>query len=204
MIDPNVLKSTLANPESDGLFSLKALHKSCGGERKDQPNRWLKLESTQAFEKYLGTKTGSGFCLTSRTEVGGAKGGDTYVCRSLVIDYASWVSPVFREMVIDVFDAMLHGQTAKAESIIKIYTGHEADHPDSLPAKLGIPKFKIRPYFDVLRGAEIITGKPRHQADRMIYDRGRNQGEHIKGKHGETLLFNDSIIDVFPKQTIWM
>ena len=124
--------------------------------------------------------------------------------KQLVYRYAMWVSDEFYDLVISVFDAMLHGQTQKAESIIKIYTGHEADHVDSLAAKLNIPKVKVKPYFDILRGAEIVVGKPRHQADRMIYDRGRNQGGHIKGKHGDTLLFNDSIIDVFPKQTIWM
>lgn len=198
MIDPNVLKNTLANPEFDGLYSLKALSVSTGDYESNKPYDFLRQPR---LKEYLHKSLVLNILTTRKTQ---GRNGDTFVNKQLVYRYAMWVSDEFYDLVISVFDAMLHGQTQKAESIIKIYTGHEADHEDSLAAKLNLPKAKIKPYFDILRGAEIVVGKPRHQADRMIYDRGRNQGEHIKGKHGDTLLFNDSIIDVFPKQTIWM
>lgn len=198
MIDHNVLKNTLSNPEEDGLFSLKALHHSCGGERKDQPNRWLKLESTQAFEKYLGTKTGSLNKLTSRTVEG--RNGDTYVCRSLVIDYASWVSPVFREMVIDVFDSMLHGETEKAESLIKVYSGHQPNDPNSLPALLNKSRAQCKPEFDFLVQQNILTREYKPVPWKADYYATPEAGDLVIGRKGHTILFNETIKKFFDVQ----
>jgi len=202
MIEPNVLKNTLANPESDGLYSLKALHKSSGGHKDDAPAQFLRLVKTKAYvEKHncnnqlLRTEIGVG-------EFGG--GGDTFVSRKLVYRYAMWISDEFHDMVVDVFDNMLHNQPKEAERIVKVYTGHQPSHPNSLPALLGIPKAKSKPYFDYLRQKDIIgiTYEPR--APQAIYHAGIHSDGVVIGRHGHTLLFDDNVKELFQHQTALM
>lgn len=108
-----------------------------------------------------------------------------------------WISDEFHDMVVDVFDHMLHGETKEAEQIIKVY-GHQPNHPNSLPALLKIPRSKCKPYFDYLRQRDIVGVTYAERLPQAIYHQGINGDGIVTGKHGNTLLFSDNIESVFP------
>lgn len=105
---------TSAIRQLDGLYSLNDLHRAAGGESKDEPNRFMRLDQTQALVAEINSPETGG--IGNSTEVqsfktlAGRKGG-TYVCRELVYAYAMWISPKFHLAVIRAFDAM-YGQPA--------------------------------------------------------------------------------------------
>ncbi|MEX3691171.1 KilA-N domain-containing protein [Paraburkholderia sp. BR14263] len=97
--------------ELDGLFSLTDLHKASGGEAKHEPNRFLRLDQTQALIAELGKypemgnfEKGANLHLFLKVVRG--RNGGTYACRELVIAYAAWISPAFHLKVIRVFLAV--------------------------------------------------------------------------------------------------
>ena len=197
MINPDVLKNTLASPETDGLFSLKALCASTGDYEKNKPYEFLRLPATQ---DYITGKSLVFNELTIRTTQG--RGGDTFVSRKLVYRYAMWVSNDFYDMVIDVFDTMLHNQPAQASQIIATY-GHQPNHPNSLPALLNIPRAKSEPYFDILRQKNVLTRTFTERKPQAIYHASIAAEGVVIGQKGHTLLFSVQVKDLFPVQQAW-
>jgi len=84
--------------QHDGLFSLNDLHAAAGGDAKHDPNRFIRLDSTQALIAEIKSADSRNCIETKR----GANGG-TYACRELVIAYAAWISAAFHLKVIRVF-----------------------------------------------------------------------------------------------------
>lgn len=102
--------------DDHGRYSLNDLHKAAGGSRRFEPNRWLRLDQTQALiremENYpdLGSLDGAettGIPVVSTAE--GRRGG-TFVAKELVYSYAMWISPAFTLKVIRTFDAVATGK----------------------------------------------------------------------------------------------
>jgi hypothetical protein len=81
----------------DGLYSLNDFHKASGGELKNRPVEFMRLEQTQALISEIG-KVG----IPTFKVIRGAHGG-TYACKELVIAYAAWISAEFHLKVIRVF-----------------------------------------------------------------------------------------------------
>ena len=196
MIDPSVLKNTLSNPEADGLYSLKALHKSSGGHKDDAPAQFLRLVKTKAYvEKH------SGYNQILRTESGGTEGGgDTFVSRKLVYRYSMWISDEFHDMVVDVFDSMLHGETEKAESLVKVYSGHQPNDPNSLPALLNKSRAQCKPEFDFLVQKNILAREYKPVPWKADYYATPEAGDLVIGRKGHTILFNETIKKFFDVQ----
>lgn len=89
----------------DGLYSLNDFHKAAGGEEKDKPSNWLRLDKTNALiAEYSGS---SEMSIAISVVKGGQKQG-TYVCEELVYAYASWISVKFHKLVLDTFKAAIH------------------------------------------------------------------------------------------------
>ena len=86
--------------QTDGLYSLNDLHAASGGEERHTPNRFMRLDTTQALIAEI-SKTP---LLAFKIQRG--KYGGTYACRELVIAYAAWISPAFHLKVIRVFLAV--------------------------------------------------------------------------------------------------
>lgn len=89
----------------DGLYSLNDLHAAAGGEAKDEPNRFLRLDQTKALIAEISCSPEMGI-IPTKTVRGRGKAQGTYVCRELVYAYANWISPAFYLKMIRAFDAM--------------------------------------------------------------------------------------------------
>jgi hypothetical protein len=203
MIKLDVLKNTLVSVTADNLYSLKALCESTGDYEKHKPYDFLNLTSTKKYLAELNaTNNGVLNTLTHRTEQG--RGGDTFVNKRLVYRYAMWVSNSFHDLVIDVFDAMLHDNQQQAESIIKIYQGHQPNHPNSLPALLNKPRSQCHGDFMALQTKHIVKSKLNPRKPQVQYFEDHAANGLIIGTHGKTLLFSDEVLNHISVQTVWM
>lgn len=111
-----IISNVSVHQDSDGRYSLNDLHKASGGEQRHQPRYWLALQQTNEL---IAVIINSGISLFAPLVVKrGCKGG-TYVCKELVYAYATWVSPEFFLNVIRTYDALVTGNTKKAEAIAK-------------------------------------------------------------------------------------
>lgn len=91
----------------DGLYSLNDFHKAAGGEEKDKPANWLRLDKTkELIQEYAGC---SEMSITISVVKGGKNQG-TFVCEELVYAYAAWISPKFYKLVLDTFKNTVHAE----------------------------------------------------------------------------------------------
>jgi len=85
----------------NGLYALNDLHRASGGEEKHQPNRFLRLDTTQAL---IGEISKTPYLADYKPiETTRGRYASTYACRELVIAYASWISAAFHLKVLQVF-----------------------------------------------------------------------------------------------------
>lgn len=84
----------------DGLYCLNDLHKASGGEPKNKPALYLTNKKTKDYLETVGIPT---------VTIEGRNGG-TYAHKKVVYDYAMWISPVFKDSVIEAYDALVTGQ----------------------------------------------------------------------------------------------
>ncbi|HHK5988977.1 KilA-N domain-containing protein [Neisseria sp. P0009.S008] len=118
---------------SDGLYCLNDLHKVSGGEKRYEPNRWLRLLQTSELIRELefeqcepqicGSMKNQSLSEPQiwgsmknqpliKTIKGFGKNQGTFACRELVYSYAMWISPKFHLQVVRAFDALVSGRTA--------------------------------------------------------------------------------------------
>jgi hypothetical protein len=100
--------NNIAVRQLDGLYSLNDLHKAAGGEQKNEPNKFIRLDQTQDLIKELAKCPELGISIKT---VRGAKGG-TFVAKELVYAYGMWISPAFMLAVIQTFDAVQNAAAA--------------------------------------------------------------------------------------------
>ena len=84
----------------DGLYSLNDLHKASGGQPKNKPLNFLRLQ--QAIDLVNEIEHCSDMNSALKVVNGGNNRG-TYACKQLVIAYAAWISPAVNLAVIDAF-----------------------------------------------------------------------------------------------------
>lgn len=101
----NLIISNQNISQHNGLFSLNDLHKVSGGEKRHEPNRFLRNQET----KELIAEIESENQIAYHTVLGKGKNQGTYVCRELVYRYAMWISAKFSLMVIRAFDVLNTG-----------------------------------------------------------------------------------------------
>ena len=98
----NLIISNHTIHTSDNLYSLNDLHKSSGGEKRHEPNRFLRNQNTQNLIAEIESEG----TVAYHTVQGKGKQQGTYACRELVYAYAMWISAKFHLMVIRAFDAL--------------------------------------------------------------------------------------------------
>jgi genome len=84
----------------ENLFNLKDLHIASGNEKKHEPNRFVRLDTTKALIAEIEKDNQHALKIIRGTN------GGTYACEELVIAYAMWISPQFHLVVLRAFMAM--------------------------------------------------------------------------------------------------
>lgn len=97
--------------DAERRYSLNDLHRASGGESRNQPSNWLRLDQTKALIDEIDRSS------ELRNAVGVKQGGaeqGTYVAEQLVVAYAAWISPKFHLEVINTFLAAKKATVRKA------------------------------------------------------------------------------------------
>ena len=113
MNDLIVITNINIRQDKQGRYSLNDLHKASGGERKHEPNRFMRQDSTQELVQALITENRGNYPHMGNLEpinTSSGRNGGTYVCKELAYAYASWISAAFNLKVIRTFDAVMTGK----------------------------------------------------------------------------------------------
>jgi len=200
----------------NGLYLLTDLWKSSGGAKKDQPNNWLKLERTKSVISYYKGKDSrsekkASYFLT--VNGGNRETQGTYVCRNLVYDYAMWISPAFHDLVITTFDQLVNATTTQEVIDLKhqldnalqqdLFT--KAQQPrdkNCLQVLMNCTPFQVNQFYDELEYQGQVKSRLVPQPPKRVFE-ATEQSTCVIGKKGDTLLFDESVKDLFPAQQDW-
>lgn len=106
MTNQIIISDITIHKDSQGRYSLNDLHQASGGEEKDKPANWLRLEKTvELIDEILNAQIRAFKPVDSRK----GRYGGTYVCKELVYSYAMWISASFALKVIRAYDALVSG-----------------------------------------------------------------------------------------------
>jgi len=101
MTNQLIIASTPIPVDSDDRINLNALHRASGLGESKEPNKWLKLKSTQSLVSELEATEESFGRVINSIKGGNAPG--TFAHQLLAISYAGWISPAFQLQVNQVF-----------------------------------------------------------------------------------------------------
>lgn len=100
--------------DEDGLYCLNDLWRAAGEKEKHRTRTWAKSNQTIDL---INAESLNGRIIPFK-KVSGRYGG-TYANKTLVYDYAMWISPEFKSHVIDVFDKqVISGITGSLDSAV--------------------------------------------------------------------------------------
>ena len=213
---------------SNGLYSINDLHRASGGLAKHRPNQWLRLQATISLISFLESQalnqgnikvieTVSGRDARSqeinqRIPIGDIQG--TFVCREMVVAYATWISPQFFANVIrtflDVVDGVYERVNAQNKVIeqqtlqLDIFTGELASMrkrdprgKNTLPVLTGTEAHQAKPLFDKLEADGYVI-KREYMPTRTQYvptDKAYDEGLII-GVKNRTIHFTSKVLQV--------
>ncbi|WP_404634308.1 KilA-N domain-containing protein [Dyella ginsengisoli] len=79
--------------DQEGRYCLNDLHRAAGGEKRHLPAEFIRLGSTKELAAAV---SNYGDSHISPIDLSRGRYGGTYVHEDLAIDYAAWISPVFK------------------------------------------------------------------------------------------------------------
>lgn len=114
-----VISGITIKQDSNSYYRLNDLHKASGNEARHQPSRWVSIQQTQELIQELANESVTDIQVTEQNQPlivkqGGSNQG-TYVCRELVLAYATWVSAKFHLHVIRAYDELVSKERAELE-----------------------------------------------------------------------------------------
>ncbi|EBV3855517.1 KilA-N domain-containing protein [Salmonella enterica subsp. enterica serovar Cerro] len=130
MTNQIIISDITIRKDTQGRYSLNDLHQASGSEQRHRPKYWLELQQTSdlideilkgvipPFNHESNSNSAKSQSWKPVTTKSGRYGG-TYVCKELVYSYAMWISAAFALKVIRAYDALVSGDTQKAEAISK-------------------------------------------------------------------------------------
>ena len=213
---------------SNGLYSINDIHRASGGLAKHRPSQWLRLQATLSLVSFLEsqalnqqsknvieTVSGRDFRsqeINQHIPIGDIQG--TFVCRELVVAYATWISPQFFAHVIRTFLDVVDGvyaRVAEQDRIIEaktlqldLFTGELASmrkrdprSPETLPVITGIEARNCKAMFDqlvqhgYLTANEYYPARIQYKPTQLAMDAGI-----IAGVKNRTVLFTPEVLTV--------
>jgi len=201
------LIETLNNPTDDGLYSLKALCAAAGNYEKNRPYDFLRQPS---IKRYLHKSPVLNELTIRKTQ---GRNGDTFVNKHLVYRFAMWVSDDFHDLVIDTFDSLLNAITTQEVIDLKFQLDNAlqqdifavAQQPrdkNCLQVLMNCTPFQVNQFYDELEYQGQVKSRLVPQPPKRIFE-ATDKSTCIVGKKGDTLLFSESVRDLFPEQQNW-
>jgi len=135
---------------TDEYFSATALWRLCGGDPKKKPTEYLRYDYAKSF---IAQEYGIESDLPYRSVKG--RNGGTYMKRALLVDYAQWLSPEIKSLVIETF--LEFGQVTLAAPEAKTAILVEKAMESALPEKPKSEKETIDDKIERLRRLEAIA-----------------------------------------------
>lgn len=208
--DSITIGTVTIHQSENGLYSLKDLWVANGKRKTKQSSDYLKLSSAKELIKELQADVIIGAVNNQVLMVVNGDNGGTYACKELCYAYSAWLSPKFYITVIRTFDAIQNATTT--QHLIDIKTALDNQQMDfmyreprgqnTLQVHLKMASSKLRPYFQWLVGKGELTEHRIPQPDKIVYKATEN-AKTVIGHKGHTVLFNESVVDLFPAQTNW-
>lgn len=96
--------------DENGLYSLNDLHKASGGEKRHEPNRWLRSVAVKEIIEEM-EKSDAHIWVSKK----GGKDQGTFVNEILFSMYASWISPKMHIRVYEIFTQAIKERAAALE-----------------------------------------------------------------------------------------
>lgn len=96
--------------DENGLYSLNDLHKASGGEKRHEPNRWLRSVAVKEVIEEM-EKSDAHIWVSKK----GGKDQGTFVNEILFSMYASWISPKMHIRVYEIFTQAIKERAATLE-----------------------------------------------------------------------------------------
>lgn len=159
------IAGTKVTCNEDGLYSLNDLHKASGGEKRHEPNRWLRLTSTQEVIKEM-EESDAQIWVSKK---GGTDQG-TYVDKILLGMYASWVSPKFHIMVYKVFFEAMEERLKTLEDKNEKLTDFKDDFYRKQIANNMLAKDYSKFDRDVIKGIKIVVNSLKYNKEISYQD----------------------------------
>ena len=97
MLNLPIIAGIEITTDSEGRFSLNALHKASGGEPKNAPGLWKENQRTKDLVEEASKTIGNPIVSLE------GRNGGTFAHELLAISYAGWISPAFQLQVNQVF-----------------------------------------------------------------------------------------------------
>lgn len=116
MSNLTILNTAIRN--LDNFYSLNDLHRVSGAEAKHQPNRFMRLETTQELISEIENNQTPDLASGKISHKIIRGGTDLairgyWACEELALAYATWISPKFHLVVLRAFIAMHKGEVAQ-------------------------------------------------------------------------------------------
>ncbi|HHG9067069.1 TPA: KilA-N domain-containing protein [Citrobacter freundii] len=114
-----------------GRFNLNSLHKASGGEKKKGPSYWLALEGTKALiDELSNSLTDTDISVSVLKVIKGGTEQGTFAHELLAIEYAGWISPVFRLQVNQTFIDYRSGKLLPVTPVALVLPGADSGMRD--------------------------------------------------------------------------
>jgi hypothetical protein len=105
-----VIANTDIHQDTEGRYSLNDLHRAAGAEDKHNPDRFLRLDTTQALIAEISNSPEMENKNPMLSKAG--RYGGSHACREIVYAYAMWISPAFHLKVIRAYDEIVTAKIA--------------------------------------------------------------------------------------------
>jgi len=204
-----------SHPENNQRFNVKNLWQANGAKKAKQSSDWLRLEGTKELIKHssmdgiLGAFESQVLILTT----GDKSLHGTYMTKELCYAYAMWLSPKFYFLVVRTFDSLANATTTQEVIDLKFQLDNalqqdiftKAQQPrdkNCLQVLMNCTPFQVNQFYDELEYQGQVKSRLVPQPPKRIFE-ATTESKYIIGKKGDTLLFDESVTELFPAQQDW-
>jgi hypothetical protein len=133
----------------DEMLSLTDLWKAAGGEKQQEPSRWLDLPTAKEFIDHIGASVNAGLSGISLVTTMRGKNGGTMAHWQIAMAYAKYLSPAFHAHVNETYRSVTMPAAAPVPTIT-------SDLHEMVTRSFGIDKMTIHKVTNIEKAVETI------------------------------------------------